>query len=378
MTGVRAASAATSGRSSATSDDRPIRVLLVDDSAVVRAVLSHIIASEPGFEVVGEAATADRALDLLPALLVDIVLLDVEMPGTDGLTALPEIMRQGRGARVLIVSSFCDDGAAMTVQALALGAADTLPKPGSTGMNNSFSTLLISKLQAIGRARRDADDAAPAPRDTRMDEAILRPMSTKPLQCLAIGASTGGLHALGRLFAVMPPRIGVPILVTQHLPAVFMPYFARQLATVSGRVTEVAAEGAAIAEDRILVAPGDAHLQLKPGSRGPRIALDHSGPMGGCLPSVDPMFASVADEYGPSAYGIVLTGMGRDGLVGSACMVKAGGSVLVQDPASSAVWGMPRSVAEAGYASAILDPEAIAQCIATRVAPSLSGAATWK
>lgn len=378
MTGGRAASLATTGRSSAGSDHRPIRVLLVDDSAVVRAVLSHIIASEPGFEVVAQAANADRALDLLPALLVDVILLDVEMPGTDGLTALPEILRQGRGAKVLVVSSFCEDGAAMTVQALALGAADTLPKPGSTGMNGGFATLLISKLSAIGRARRAAADAAPAPRDTRIDEANLRPMSTNPLRCLAIGASTGGLHALGRLFAALPARIGAPILVTQHLPAVFMPYFARQLATLSGRVTEVAAEDAALAEERILVAPGDAHLRLKPGSRGPRIALDCSGAMGGCLPSVDPMFASVADEYGPGGYAIVLTGMGRDGLVGSACMVKAGASVLVQDPASSAVWGMPRSVAEAGYASAILDPEAIAQCIATRVAPSLSGAAAWK
>lgn len=345
---------------------QPLRVMIVDDSIVARAVLSRVITADDDFEVVVQAATAEQAIAALRTTRVDIVTLDVEMPGTDGLAALPEILRLGRGARVLLVSSIAEDGAAAAVQALALGAADTLAKPGGGGPRGNFAQALISKLRTIGHSRREGAAVVPPLSDPRLDRIKLRLPSPHPIRCLAIGASTGGLHALGEFLDALPARIGVPIVVTQHLPAVFMPYFARQIAALTGRSAHVADDGAALVPDCILIAPGDGHLCLEDAGHGPRVRIDRSGSIGGCLPSVDPMFTSVCDHYGASACAVVLTGMGRDGLAGSARLADAGASILVQDPASSAVWGMPRSVAEAGHACAILDPAAIARRIALR------------
>lgn len=353
---------------------QPLRVMIVDDSTVARAVLSRVIAADDDFEVVVQAANAEQAVDALRTTRVDIVTLDVEMPGTDGLTALPEILRLGRGARVLIVSSIAEDGAAAAVQALALGAADTLPKPGGGRPQGNFAQALISKMRTIGHARREGLEIVPPMADARLDGITLRAESTQPIRCLAIGASTGGLHALGKFFRALPARIGIPILVTQHLPAVFMPFFARQLTELTGRDAEVAADGAALVHDRILIAPGDGHLCIEDVGRRLRVRIDRDGPSGGCLPSLDPMFRSVADYYGANACAVVLTGMGRDGLVGSARLSAAGATVMVQDPASSAVWGMPRSVAEAGHACAVLDPARIAHRIASRIKTGQ----TWK
>lgn len=345
---------------------RPIRVMIVDDSVVARAVLSRIVAAHGDFEVVAEAGSADQAIEALRNTLVDIVTLDVEMPGASGLSALPQIIRLGRGARVLIVSSLAEDGASIAVEALALGAADTIPKPGGGRVHGGFAQGLLSKMRLIGHARRPEPRAAAAPRCEPANGVSLRPASTARIRCLAIGASTGGLHALGRLFDALPPRIGAPILVTQHLPAVFMPYFTRQLAMLTKREADVAADGAQLVPDRILVAPGDGHLLVAPSGHRMVVSIDRSGPVGGCLPAVDPMFASVADHYGASACAVVLTGMGRDGSNGAARLARRGATIFVQDAASSAVWGMPRSVAEGGHASAVLDPEGIARRIAAR------------
>ena len=341
--------------------------MIVDDSATARAVLSRMVAADRGFEVVAEAAGAEQALEALRTTLVDIVTLDVEMPGTDGLTALPRILAIGRGARVIVVSSIAEDGAAATVQALALGAADTIPKPGGGRAHGSFSATLLAKMRTIGHARREEERAAPPRIDERMDHVRLRPMPGQSIQCVAIGASTGGLHALSKLFEALPAEIGVPILVTQHLPPVFMPFFARQLAALTGREAEVASDGVELIADRILIAPGDGHLCIREQGKRVVVALDRSGPVRGSMPAVDPMLASVAALYGSAACGVVLTGMGRDGSVGSARLAEMGATVLVQDPASSAVWGMPRSVAEAGHACAVIDPAAIARRIAVRV-----------
>lgn len=370
-----AAAAVFPGRTLSWGDkQKPIRVMIVDDSIVARAVLSRVIAGDDDFEVVVQASNAENAMDALKSTLVDIVTLDVEMPGTDGLTALPEILRLGRGARVLIVSSIAEQGAAAAVQALALGAADTLPKPGGGRPHGNFAQTLMSKMRTIGHARREDARIAPATDDPRLDAITLRPMSSQPMLCLTIGASTGGLHALGRLFAGLPARTGVPILVTQHLPPVFMPFFARQLAALTGREAEVAVDGDALVPDRILIAPGDGHLRLREVGTTLRVSIDRSGPSGGCQPAVDPMFLSVCEHYGAGACAVVLTGMGRDGAIGAARLAEAGASILVQDPASSAVWGMPRRVADAGHASAILDPEGLARRIAART----GGASSWK
>ena len=189
----------------------------------------------------------------------------------------------------------------------------------------------------------------------------------EPLRLLAIGASTGGIHALGTFFTALPDRIGVPILVTQHLPPAFMTVFARQLSLAAKREAVVAEDGTDLLPDRIVVAPGEAHL-LVDEVNGKLVArLLKTKVASGCMPSVDPMLSSAAAVLGCGALGVILTGMGRDGAEGARRLVEAGGLVMAQDEASSAVWGMPRAVADAGLACAILPPEKLARRIASRV-----------
>jgi two-component system chemotaxis response regulator CheB len=348
-------------------EQAPIRIMIVDDSQIARAVLSRMISMHRDLEVAATAGNAAEALDALKSVRVDIVLLDVEMPGTSGLEALPEVLRQGDGARVMIVSSAAEDGAEATVRALALGATDTLPKPGAGTFGGRFSETLAARLRALGRAPgrrtpalpRAAASAEPAPM-------ALRAMPDAPLGCLALGASTGGLHALSEFLRALPREIGAPILLTQHLPASFMPFFARQIEAASGRLTRIAEHGLPLQPEQILIAPGDAHLELaRDGSRA-LVRLGHEPVSSGCRPSVDPMLWSLGEAYGESGLGVVFSGMGRDGLVGSARLVNSGGAVIVQDQHSSAVWGMPRAVAEAGLASAVLAPADLARRVEAR------------
>lgn len=344
---------------------RRIRLMLVDDSTVARAVLSRMIASDPAFEINAVAGTAEDAIEALGECRVDIVILDLEMPGAGGLKSIPRIIAAGRGAKVMVVSSVAEEGAEQSVAALALGATDTLPKPGTGRFNGRFSEILLSKLKALGYASVPAYVALRTP--SQGPPALLQPPGGGPLELLAIGASTGGIHALGVLFQALPKRIGVPILVTQHLPEPFMSVFARQLSNVAQRECLVAEDGMALLPDRILLAPGNAHLTLEPDTRSCIVRLTHGRSSSGCMPSVDPMFASAAAIFRDGALGVVLTGMGRDGLEGSARMVAAGGSVYVQDEASSAVWGMPRAVLESGLACGAMPPDKIARRIAARV-----------
>jgi two-component system chemotaxis response regulator CheB len=364
-------SAARPVRGAAAADQPPpISLMIVDDSPIARAVLSRMLSAYSEFQIVALAANAAEALEALQTVKVDIVLLDIEMPGTSGLDALPEILRKGRGARVLIVSSLCEDRAEATVKALALGAADTLPKPGTGNFGGRFSEVLAERLRRIGATPlRSAPAAAPEPSSVQ-----LRPMSAGPAGCLALGASTGGLHALGDFLKALPDKVGVPILVTQHLPALFMPFFARQLEAACGRTAQVAEDGMLLRAEEIHIAPGDAHLCLRRDHRGVAVRLCRAPASSGCLPSVDSMFWSVSETYGSGGLGFVFSGMGRDGLVGSARIVDRGGSVLVQDQQSSAVWGMPRAVAEAGLASAVLTPPELAR----RVGGRATGAAAWR
>jgi two-component system chemotaxis response regulator CheB len=341
--------------------------MIVDDSAVARAVLSRMIACHEDFEIVATAGSAGEALDTLKIVQADVILLDVEMPGASGLEALPEIVRTGNGARVLIVSSMAEGAAETTVKALALGAADTLPKPGIGNFAGRFGQVLADRLRRIGRAEREPLYPAPAAAALPIR---LRDMAGGPLGCVALAASTGGLHALFEFLRPLPRKIGAPILVTQHLPAIFMPHFARQLANASGRKARVVDDGQRVEDDLIHVAPGDAHLCVERSGENVRVRLDRKRVPSGCLPSADPMLSSVGDAYGEAGIGVILSGMGRDGLIGSRRLVEQGGAMLAQDRHSAAIWGMPRVVAEAGLASAVLPPADLARRILER--------ATWK
>ena len=336
--------------------------MIVDDSMVARAVLSRMVETDDSFEIAAVAGSAEDAIDALHEVRVDIVLLDLEMPGAGGLKSIPRIIRAGAGAKVMIVSSLAEEGAEATIAALALGAADTLPKPGTGRFAGRFSEVLVARLKALGYA--DPSDHAPA--SLLGPQPTLRAMPADPIEVLAIGASTGGIHAIAGLFHALPQRIGVPILVTQHLPVPFMPVFARQLRAVAQREVLVAEDGMPLLPDRILLAPGDAHLTVDSTDSVPVVRLSRTKVASGCLPSVDPMFGSIGAVYGRSALGVILTGMGRDGVEGASRLVACGGSVIAQDEESCAVWGMPRAVLEAGLACAALPPDKIARRIAAR------------
>ncbi|MFM9978160.1 MAG: chemotaxis-specific protein-glutamate methyltransferase CheB [Sphingomonadaceae bacterium] len=337
---------------------RPLRVLIIDDSAVARAALSRMLSGEADFEVVAALDGARRAIDWLATHRTDIILLDIQMPGLDGLAALPELIAAGHGAHILIVSTLAETGARATIEALALGATDTLAKPAVGELGGRFAALLVDRLRRLGEAApREAGDPGSEP-------FILRPVSQAPLACLAIGASTGGLHALAAFFATLPCDFDPPILVTQHLPTAFMPFFAEQLARMSGRHCTVAADGAPLVRGAILVAPGDAHLGCVLRRGAVRAELLTHAVASRCRPSVDPMFETMAVVFGSAAMGVVLTGMGRDGASGAAAIVEAGGSVIAQDAASSAVWGMPGAVSRAGLASVIAPPAKLARHVA--------------
>jgi two-component system, chemotaxis family, protein-glutamate methylesterase/glutaminase len=337
----------------------PIRVLIVDDSAVARAALSRMVAEAVEFQIAAALDGARRAIDWLAANSVDVVLLDIQMPGLDGLAALPQLVEASGGARILVVSTLAGDGARATIQALALGAADTLAKPDVGALGRQFGEVLIDKMLRLGNSR-------PAASAESREPQLLRTVAETPIACLAIGASTGGLHALAAFFAALPKDFDAPILVTQHLPPVFMPFFADQLSALSGRSTRVAGDGEMVKRGDILVAPGDRHLGLV--WRGRKVCtklLDHAA-ASRCCPSVDPMFSGVAEVYGDGALGIVFSGMGRDGEIGAGAIAAAGGTIIVQDAVSSAVWGMPGTVARAGLASVIAAPHGLAAYVAQR------------
>lgn len=343
------------------SERKPFRTLVVDDSVVVRTVIERILNADPRYAVVHKTNSAEHALDYLADNAVDLVLLDIELPGQSGLAALPAILRADAGIKVAILSSKCEEGSAAAVEALALGASDIVSKPGSGSFGEQFPQALIERLNRLFDGRSDS------PVGSRSAGPPVTEPAVQPLGCLGIGASTGGIHALGQLFQGLVAPIGVPILLTQHLPLSFTIYFAQQLARMTSLRVKVAETGDPLAADTVYVAPGDANLQLRKGLHG-RVAI-HLNPertAAGNLPGVDPMFTSMAEVYGAGAAGIVLTGMGRDGTMGARDIVAAGGWIVAQTEASSVVWGMPGSVAGAGLTCALLEPAAMMAFVARR------------
>lgn len=328
-------------------------VLVVDNSAVARAVITRAIDTGGRMRVAAAVQDARNALAYLDTTRVDAIVLDVELPGVDGLTALPDLIAASAGAPVLMVSSACSDGAQATLRALALGAADTLVKPGMGSFASEFGAVLEERLaRLLQDAVLDAPVAAPKPAAAEFD-------------VIAIGASTGGIHALSRILAALTPRVRQPILITQHLPESFMPHFATQVALLANRPCTVATESARLEPGRILLAPGDAHLRLVKTVEGAAVRLSRERMPSGCKPSVDPMLESAADVFGARMLAIVLSGMGRDGAIGAERVVARGGSMVVQDKESSVVWGMPGAIASAGLANAILPPDEIGRLVAS-------------
>lgn len=365
-------------------------MLLVDDSVVARAVIARTIDASDRFSVVGAVGNAAAALEFLGRATVEFILLDIEMPGMDGLTALPALIAAGQGAKVLIVSSSADEGGPKAMQALALGAAETLIKPSAGALSGRFGGALVTKLEKL------CEDPAQLPpvvlvRSPPMTAAparapsIGRPVGASPhtrsapipgvspsedYDIVAIGASTGGIHAISQMFRAVPAGFRLPIVITQHLPTSFMPYFAAQIALIAGRPCEVATDRMRIRPGRIIVAPGDAHLKcVKLRDGGAAFRLTHEPVGSGCMPSVDPMLASIAEVYGARVLAIMLSGMGRDGAEGAQRVHDAGGCVVAQDRDSSVVWGMPGAVAASGVADAVLPPAAIGALIASRRRP---------
>ena len=344
---------------------RPIRVMVVDDSAVVRGLVSRWIEQEPGIDVVARHANGKLAVDDVARSAPDVVLLDVEMPVMDGLEALPLLLKAKPGVRVLMVSTLTKRNAEISFQALALGAFDYVPKPDSNReitISPDFHQEVIRKIKALGRARTAggasaAADPAATPRRLNFN---LRPFSLVPPRAIGIGSSTGGPEVLGRILASLTPALDrTPILVAQHMPPMFTAILAERLQRLTSREAKEGEDGEAVRPGTIYVAPGGHHMTVVR-ANGSRLRISREAPVHFCRPAVDPLFASMAAEFGPATLGIVLTGMGHDGAAGARAIADRGGTVLAQDEASSVVWGMPGAAAAVGACAAILPPAEIA------------------
>ena len=332
-----------------------IRVLVVDDSAVVRGLIAKNLKEDPAIEVVGTAANGQLALDALARMPVDVVVLDIEMPVMDGLTALAQITANYPATRVIMASTLTLRNAEISLKALNLGAADYVPKPESgLGAAAEFQRELIAKVKALA-ARRGIRHVVAAPTQPASAPVVpLRRVERSKPTVLAIGSSTGGPPALQLLFAALKGAVTQPILLTQHMPATFTALLAEQLSRVGERPCAEAKDGEAILPGRCYVAPGGWHMTVGRDGATPVVRLNQEPPENYCRPAVDPMLRSAASVYGAGVLAVILTGMGHDGARGCEAVAQAGGRFIAQDEASSVVWGMPGAAAATGLAQTIL------------------------
>ncbi len=332
-----------------------VRVLLIDDSLTVRTVFSRMISHEDDMAVVAGVGTAELGIRELARSPIDVVLLDLEMPGMGGLEALPKILATSPTTRVLVISSLTAEGAEHTVAALRTGAADTMLKPRPGGFNEDYRTQLLGKIRALKQVENVAAAPAPIPRRTAAPHCP---------EVIAIGASTGGIHALNLFLKAIPPRLDLPIFITQHLPPSFIPVFARQMEVAAAREAVLVGDGTEITRGKLYIAPGHGHVKVSRSGARRFGALAYEPVQSGCMPSVDPMFASLAKAYDGRVAGVLLSGMGRDGTDGALAIHESGGQVFAQDAQSCAVWGMPRAVTETGIAVAVCPPAELAARVA--------------
>jgi len=346
-----------------------VRVLVVDDSVVARRVITDLVQAAGGLEVSGVAASASIALQKLGQSLPDVVVLDVEMPGMDGIEAVTRIRQSWPRLPVIMCSAFTERGAGITLRALAAGASDCVAKPSSLGVGNTlpaFGAELVAKIRALGGA---ASIAPPARQ--RAVPSVDRG-AREPVAAIAIGCSTGGPNALAAVFASLPPDLSVPILVTQHMPPMFTRLLAERLATTSGFDVVEASEGGRVDPGHAYVAPGNHHMAVVRDRLSVKIALNQDPPENSCRPAIDVLFRSVAQVFGPGALAAVLTGMGHDGTRGAERIVEAGGVVIVQDAASCVVATMPSSVAAAVTVDGVYPIERVGPELVARVTRRLA------
>jgi two-component system, chemotaxis family, protein-glutamate methylesterase/glutaminase len=347
----------------------PIRILIVDDSVVIRKVLTDVLSSDAAFEVVGTASDGRIALTRIAQLRPDLVTLDVEMPNLSGLDTIPEIRKLSPKLPIIMFSNLTARGAATTLDALALGASDYSTKPASS--LNLEATVqhirqdLLPKIKSLCGWRSTAEKSPPtqlasrelASRDdvAKRAPAIVNapPRTSSPIEILAIGASTGGPNALAELIPAIPEDFPIPIVIVQHMPPLFTRALAERLDSKSLIPVREGASGKKLEPGQAWIAPGDFHMTVERRGSDAYLALNQDRPENSCRPAVDVLFRSVVSTFGPKTLAVVLTGMGSDGVLGARIVRERGGRVIVQDENTSIVWGMPGQVASAGFADHI-------------------------
>ncbi|WP_258724189.1 protein-glutamate methylesterase/protein-glutamine glutaminase [Cellulomonas sp. NS3] len=356
-----------------------IRVLVVDDSVVVRRLVTDTLAGDPAIDVVGTAANGQIALTKVEQLAPDLVTMDIEMPVMDGIGAVRALRASGSRVPIIMFSTLTERGASATLDALAAGATDYVTKPANVGsVSESLATVareLIPRIKALvpGRGHVGAlatpatgpGSTAPALRPLGGARTVtLRPAPRpRAIRAVVVGSSTGGPEALSRVFSAMSSPLPVPVLVVQHMPPVFTRQLAARLDRATGGTVVEAAGGEELRPGHVYIAPGDHHLELQRSASGARAVLTQGPPVNFCRPAVDVLFRSAVGVYGGDLLAVVLTGMGSDGRAGCEDVVAAGGTVYAQDERSSVVWGMPGAVATAGLAHRVLPLDQVAHTL---------------
>lgn len=348
----------------------PIRILVVDDSVVIRKLLSDTLSKDDALEVVAVASDGHIALSKIPLLKPDLITLDIEMPVMNGLETLAAIRKLYPKLPVIMFSTLTERGAAATLDALSLGASDYATKPSNTGSPavaiERIRNELIPKIKALCGVRPLKLEALPAVRPVSKP----RVRSNPRIEILAIGTSTGGPNALAEVLPRLPADFPVPIVVVQHMPPIFTRLLAERLASRSAIPVEEGTPGTVLSAGRAWIAPGNFHMKVIRTGVSWSLNTNQAPPENSCRPAVDVLFRSVAVAYGANVLGVVMTGMGSDGVLGAQDIRDAGGNVIIQDEASSVVWGMPGLVHASGLADAAYPLNQLATEITRRVVQS--------